>query len=806
MRDKHSPLLIIAAVTIITFLPHLTGHGVFVGDSDRMNHSLTVFAAYVKAFSEHTLPLWNDAVFGGYSLVALPYDYPNPIALLAALLGVHDIYLFAGLESAALFFCAGVATYYFLLSSGHSPHAACVGAVLYQTCALPVLKVAQNDMSFMVIVLIPVLMLLIRRSAERVSAWNYVFLFTTVAVILNFTFLQKAAYAGLLAGAYVLWLSVRRRSWQPIVICGLAVLPAVIIAIPRILTIADDFGQATRYYSFAINDFNSIYNFLGFSKIELLRWFDERIFGATFESMAKLGNSFNLHEGFLLFATSFGPFLLAYVLVSRSPWRRKEDDAIFFVFALAAILALVLTKTGYWLLWKLFFQVDFIHLRLLVIAVLPYCALMALVIDMIDDDREPHSSRASLLWLSVVSVAAGAFIVVVEFGAWKLSDKGLALPISDSRRFLDYGALLRIGASVLALIVLWQLGRRKVSRETIRYALAALIVTQGTVFAATSVWGPGHWPTPAAFKSPTRLMGKPGDYRTPSPEAKQALRDKLDADHYRTAFVCPPQDIAIFCSTHIANFWSLRSLEGYVSTLPARIADLPWNENVVTLRAISHLAPSLLDWSLLGLFNVRYAVMYRPELLTNAVREKGQPLRELSPKDVTILENPLPVAPRLFFVKNVKAAKDASTASAILFPQRKTDPAGYHPDQMSVAEGLAQDHSFPTDGTAIARFDRGRIVAEIAPHSQEQFLALNERYDPNWVARTEAGTKLQIMPTNIVMQGVVVPPQTRRVTFTYEPFMIRPKALLFYLCGLALALLAAGAIWRLGRTGKVRSA
>jgi len=784
--------LIFVFISVLVFLPHLTRNGVFVGDSDRMNHSLTVLKAFVDGFKEGRLPFWNETQFGGYSLVALPYQYPNPVPLLAAALGVTEIFRFAGYEAAILLALTGFTAYGFLRENGRSVLASVVGGVLYETSALTILKVSQNDMSFLVITLIPVLLLLIRRTAGEARPAVYLGLFLVAAVLLNFCFLQKASYAGLLTGAYAVWLAVTRRTWVPVVMGGLAALPSVVIAVPRLLTVAQDFGQATRYHAEGGPDtFAVAYSvaFLPFPNI--LRWFDERIFGGTFQQMNSLGNSLNLHEGVLLYVTSFAPFLILALAIALVRKRLADRDAWFFLTVVVFTFLVAFFWPVYWVVWQAFGKIDFIHSRIFLIAIISEVMLVALAIDAMQDmaestcdvPRQGAARRWGMPFMLGIGVSLG-----IEWWVSRLPMSGMSL---SSETTLQNGALVRIIFAAVSLFLAWAALRwrwrpRFLQKQDIPVLLSGLIVAQAVVYAVLSVWGPDRWAYPTVFKAPTNVMAAATEFRTPSEEAKRAVRETLESDRYRVAIVCRPEVTSIFCASQVSNFWGLRSIDGYVSSLPRRLAVMPWG-SALSLRAIAHVSADQLNWPLLGLLNVKYALPLVPGLMTNDVIASDGGHRELQPKDLIAVANPLPVAERVFFVKSVRAVANMGEGVKALFPGGLARKEGYFPEQESYVEGWSSDRAFPTDGQATALFRGTHDEILITPSDHERFLVVNERYDENWMATDGSGLPLRIYPTDLFMRGVVVPAGADKVLMDYRPFMARREAFAFYAVGLVMA-------------------
>lgn len=107
------------------------------------------------------------------------------------------------------------------------------------------------------------------------------------------------------------------------------------------------------------------------------------------------------------------------------------------------------------------------------------------------------------------------------------------------------------------------------------------------------------------------------------------------------------------------------------------------------------------------------------------------------------------------------------------------------PTKVSVVEGFPAVERFSTTGAIHARYDGDRIEIQLDPSTDPRFLVINERYNPGWTAFA-GGQRLRVYPTNVVMRGVVVPPNTTEVRFVFSPFLLTPVAGLIFAGGLAL--------------------
>jgi hypothetical protein len=223
-------------------------------------------------------------------------------------------------------------------------------------------------------------------------------------------------------------------------------------------------------------------------------------------------------------------------------------------------------------------------------------------------------------------------------------------------------------------------------------------------------------------------------------------------------------------------------VEGYSSGIPAGLAMLPWPSGTLSLRALSFATTDQLPWDLLGLLNVKYAVLATRDWYTNA----GGRADALA-AEVELIANPRPVVPRVFFTESVTPVRGASGALAALLPP---SAAGRVEDvtRRSVVEGYDGAVRFTAAGDARLSTGADRMRIELTPAPGPRFLVVNERYHPDWRAEVD-GRPARIYPTNLVMRGMVVPVGAQSVTLTFEPF-VRPVTAAAFAAG-ALATLAA---------------
>src|SRR5207245_6576833 len=273
-------------------------------------------------------------------------------------------------------------------------------------------------MSFAVLILIPLALLALRRVSRANRSRCLVGLAAVLTSMLYFTFLQKALYALGLIGAYAVYRALWRRSVDPGPVAAGAGPTAMIAAFPRLWTVVRELRWLERpALAYQAGSFESLYTFQNIRPREILRWFDDGIFGRFPSEAAALGNNINLHEGLLLYTSTFATLLVLAALVRfKGQWLRllrfRDEDAPFHVAALAVTLAVVLVKSATYVVYLAFFGRDFTHARIVVAGLLPMCALVATVLTAWLGGSELRRVRVRSLAALGVVLAAAVFVLV----------------------------------------------------------------------------------------------------------------------------------------------------------------------------------------------------------------------------------------------------------------------------------------------------------------------------------------------------------------------------------------------------------
>jgi hypothetical protein len=793
-------------LSLILFRSQIFGDGLYIGNPDRLNSNLKILKFHLDSLANGHLDAWDQYEMLGYDTFALPYTFPSVFTLVAYLVGPENLYVATGYELPMLLAMAGIAAYAFVRVAVWSPFPAFIGAILYEFSALTILKVSQNDLSFAVFIFIPVLMLVIRQINTQNILRGFLFLAVLVFLLLHFTFLQKASYAMILVGTYCLYRTIVERNWRLSVVFASACLVAIIGAFPRLYGIAQamhEYSRTTAGRDF--DQFSDIYSFQAIFPVQILRWFDGGIFGRyPSEATIALQSYINLTEGFLLYTSSFVPFLLLFgILVYRDRplaliYSQRGDGGFFFwffVFTVSVIVAPMMLK----LIWLLYLRMDFTHARILIAGLLPLSVITALILADLKPSIESTGRQGVVLWLVAAFIAA-IIIIGIEFLARSFQGSSL---LTDFPHLLHvrHEAIARVGMSFITVVGLliairgWSLRSFQESRAihianhpklaTTAHWILGLAIGFQTFLGADFQINGSHTHTGPPFLNGNVYYSTKANFHPPTPDAIATLGRRLDNDNYRSVLLCHPQVAGGFCAGHVPEFWRLRVVDGYYGLgVPTRLAILPWRWGR-GLRTISHHRLDQFDWPILSLLNVKYLVTVDEALYRNNSSGSNEPTRPVSPDDVKTIENSLPVTPRYFFARRVVPVSDPAEAVVKLFDGDQLNDV----TETSFVENFSGSPFYSSVGAISARGsgDRVNLAVESAP--VDRFLVANELYYPGWSATVD-GKPAQIYPTNAVMRGVVVPAGATTIDFSYTPFVRRNISFVSY--GAALLLAGAG--------------
>ena len=311
-RSNAWSLLALAGIGIALFLPHWLGRGTFIGDSDRLNTFLNIRKHTVGSLREHgSVSTWNDRMFCGYSTSGLHWMVPelDPFGYLQACLPEGSLFHVSGYISCLFLIWAGWAFFALARVFALPPFPSIVGGSLYMMSTFAINRIAQVDWAFAVLIAIPLGLAVLKQMRADNLTSSFLLLVATSTFLIVFTFLQEVAYVFLLFGFFAVHQSLRNRAWSPVLVFGLAFAVGFVLGLPRLMTVGEDFQEVSRTRAFYTTD-----------PLELLRWFNDGIFGRYPEEALSIGNHVNLHEGVQLYSTTFAALLVLLGAIRFGDW------------------------------------------------------------------------------------------------------------------------------------------------------------------------------------------------------------------------------------------------------------------------------------------------------------------------------------------------------------------------------------------------------------------------------------------------------------------------------------------------------
>ncbi len=788
-RDA-AAVLLLAALAVWLFRGHFFGDSLWIGNPDRLNGDLKYLRHYLSGLGSGALSAWNEHEMMGYDSLAMAGTSTNPLVYLAAIFGEANLYVSMGYFAIGLLFASGVAAYAFLRALVPPGAAALVGAICYEFSALSILKDSQNSMTFAVFVLIPLFMLALHHVRRETAAWCFAALAVLLGAMLNYMFLQKAAYALMLVGSYALWLSWTQRSWRPALVFSLAFLIGLGFALPRILAVGLALGEFKRAIAgIDLKDFDVLYAFQNIYPYEILRWFDYPIFGHSPSDSIAIRNNINLTEGLLLATSSVVPFLLLVGLVrSRYAWlnplRASEREEGFFFWTLILCISVIVVKPAAHLMFLLFLKLDFTHARIQISALLPLAMMVAVALEVMAPPREEAAKamRHGLQGLSIGLLVAIVIDAIARQYPQTRSFAGLFPSIVLQASFVRIESLVRVLLSVVAFLALLRLvlNGSEQWRQRAYAALCALIATQCLLSANSQVNGPHTLEFSRPFYRGDSYQARREEFAVPDKAQLSALHQRIEPGKYRVALICDSRIADGFCAGHVPEFWQLRAIDGYYGPgVPRRLRALPWPSSV-SLRTISFTKVESVPWDLIGLLNVRWVLVAGDGVFRNIATDGDRITGRPDPAKFEIVPSPARVTPRAFFAAAARPVATPEEAAAQLFrPDGIVDPV-----ETSYVEGLNGARTFPRGGPVAVDGTNDLLTLRFEPSPSERFLVLNELYYPGWKADAN-GRELPVLAANAVMRGVVVPAGAASVRFHYSSFLDSATAWAFRLVALA---------------------
>ena len=777
---------ILGILTIWLFRGHFLGDSIWIGNSDRLNSEIKLSLHYFSQNIFSPADSWDEFEMLGFDSMAMPYSFPSPIHQLISSFGYQNLIVASGYVNILLLFCSGIASYFFLQSTLGAPLAALIGSICYEFSYLSLLKNSQNNLSFSVIIFIPIVSLLIIKSTKKNAPIILVALTFLLNCMINFMFLQKVAYAFIFFGILAIFQAKKNKNLYPIIIFGICVAISLIYSSPRIITIITALSQYSRVIGENVfASFESIYQFQGIYPVEILRWFDPEIFGKNQLQAYLWGNRINLSEGFLLFSSPLILPLIAYSYLYTKPiWRHSKfkiaSYEVFFFWLLVGTVLFAMLKPLQEIVYYAFGKMDFTHSRILIVGLLAQSAVLVAALRILEQKNTNQKVKlfdyifATFLALSIcIGVELLSLYLQRKFG-----EDYLSLPDIISFK-ISFVSISRIALSyALFILAMMLLAKLKKFANLIYLTIAISIGIQSLILANVQINHIFGYDQNKIFDRGSYYFSNKFDFQLPTSEQKQILANELETPLYRAAIMCGPEAGDGFCAGHIPEFWQIRTVVGYYGLgVPIRMRFLPWPPNMVSLRSINIPKNYEIPWDLLGFLNVKYGLISNNALFLNRTQESNSLL-----DSIDIVKSPARVTPRAFFAKNiapVNTAKDA--VDEIFLPSGITDPT-----ITSYVEGAISSSSNLETGDIEISGKHDSLNIKFLPVSTERLLILNELYYPGWHAITNSGIELPILPANVVMRAVVVPKEVTSIQFQYKNFARSMYAKILHIISFAL--------------------
>lgn len=811
-----SGLLLLAAGGL--FRGHLLGHSLFLGNYDRLGYFLAARLSEFDALRTHgATSNWDDRMFMGFNSAALPGATSplSPMRAVTALVSRPEFYYWAGACVVGLMALAGIAAYFCLRKLNLGPAAAWIGGLVYMCSTHSMIRLAQADTSSLLLAALPTGTWLIFSARTDNLRWHLAGIAGLATLLFYSATGPPTIYLMGFWSVLAVYQSRQTKTAAPLGVCVGGIIVGFVIALPHLLGVARELRGMVRDGGVG-SSFEAVYSFFNVRPHEWLRALDEGIFGRSPGEVAALGNNLNLSEGFQVYSSTFATLAIAALLLRRrGEWFRlfmmKDGLMSFFAWALVLLCAAVLFKPMAEFTYWVFLKGKLIHARLSFIATLPAAILTALAVqEWLTQPPGQRSGRpvvtlaaalfaATLLWLGL-QIIAGRSYAPAHLEWWRpvteIIPAALHLLLTGTASLgpapelpADVHPVWLLSSRVVTLLcafsvftllagLAWWRPRLRPLAGQVLLALIALQVLQE----ADQRWnGLENHSYPAPFTANNFFIAPAYCLRSDQPAAAAELHARLEPGRYRTVFLPEAGQFHHFVAPHLTSYWGLRTVEGYLSGVPERLAALAWPEGPLGFRTISFTSSGALPWELLGILNVRQAVVADTPLYFGVPRPGGAD----EASALRCIPNPASVLPREFFVPRTVPGQPFAARSR---------PISLNPDTARTApevEGLSVERHWSTEGSIQAAYRGDRVSIAVTVSDQPRFLVLNELYHPRWFARTGA-TALRVYPVNTVMRGVEIPAGVTTVEFEFRPYSRFAGWWLFPLsgCGVLLALFA----------------
>ena len=745
-------------LAFVLFFPFLTGDKLFIGNFDRLNSHLNILWLQAQALRGGLSYGWTSSMFLGTNLWALIYAPPNPEAIVLACFPESSFLWLTAVFSCLFFIVAGLTAFAFLRNMGFAPWLSATGCCLYQLSYASTLRIAQNDLTYLVIAVLPAGFLGIRLLFLGRERSGWLCLFGSMLLMALFGFLQETIYALIAIGCYAGFWAVRTHRWKTLALAALAASVALIACMPRVYVAAQEFKSLKREEpSIQLKTFDEVSFFQNIGPRELLRVLHYGAFGRFLKEGSDLGNNINITEGVQTHSSTLAALVMLaagvalWITKSGSGAQRELAEMRYFAVWVIGILLVTTIKPLQEIIYYIFLRQDFTHSRLCITALLP---IAALVTWFLQRSIGRDINRDAFLSMFALGGVAGG-------GVWFLSsffpqdshilEKPIAMPLQVAWQIALCSLVFFF---MLAVIIFWRPVRTRCAIFAAGFMLAEAFLNGAAQFHS------GQVQAKIPFESGNSFFPPSSSFSFPTVKMRSDLLERVGWPGQNTVFVRAQGNLPPFLASYLGPFYGAWCVDGYSTGVPRNLLSLGWPDYCLGLRTMTF-GFGEVPWNQLALLGVRSLVQVDDALYSGAPMDGD----ELSKRVQT---NPSPALPRVFWAGEVRAEKSEDKAARLALDLvRKVDFALPEslPAVLYTSETLPH---FAMDQSPIVVRDLGaKRIIRIRASNQPRLLVFNERYHPAWKIDGRKGARLY--EANGCVQAIVVPPGVKTLTLRFEP-------------------------------------
>ncbi len=749
-------------LAVVLFFPFLTGDKLFIGNFDRLNGHLNNLWIQTQALRDGFSYGWSNSMFLGTNLWAVLVNVPlNPEAMVLACFPERWFLWITAIFSCLFFIVAGLTTFAFLRNMGFAPWLSATGSCLYQLSYASMLRIAQNDLSYLVIAALPAGFLGVRFLFLGRKRLGWLCLFGAMWLMLLFGFLQETIYALIAIGCYTVFWAVRTRRWKTLVLAALAALVVWIACMPRIYVVAQELKLLKREVpSNQMKTFAEVYSFHGMGPHELLRVLHYGTFGRFFTEASDLKNHINITEGMMTHSSTLAALVMlvagisVWITKSRSCVKSDLAEMRYFALWVIGILLVITIKPFQEIIYYLFLKKDFTHSRLCITALLPIVVLVTWFLQRLIG-RDIHRDKFLSLF-ALGGVAGGGVCLLSSFLPQNshILNQPIAIPLQVAWQI---ALCIFVFFLILAVIFFWRPFRSYCAIFAAGFMLSEAFLNGAAQFHS------GQVQTKIPFELGNSFFPPSSYFSLPTAKMRSNLLERVGGPGQNTAFIRAQGNVPPFLASYLGSFYGVSCVDGYGTGVPRNLLSLGWPDDCLSLRTIAFRYGEV-PWNQLALLGVSSVVQ-----VDNAFY-CGLPMDgdELNKRVQT---NPFPALPRIFWAGEVRTEKSEDKAAKLaldLVRQVDFSRPESLPAVLSTSERLPH---FATDQSPIVIQDMGaKKIIKVQTSNQPRLLVFNERYHPAW--KIEGGNGARLYEANGCVQAIVMPPGVKTLTLRFEPASI----------------------------------